>query len=110
MTQLREARWYSPTPTLSSRTDEVHLAIVAPRDGAHLLPDHEAPPGLDTIRLQVAVDPPVEQVVWYVDGEPFAVVDHPYVARWQMAPGEHVFEARIPYSEATSQEVRVLAQ
>jgi penicillin-binding protein 1C len=105
LTQLRTRA--PPTP---GREDEVHLAIVTPHDGTHLIRDPEAPPGLGTLRLQAAVDPPVEQVVWYVDGEPFAVVDHPYVARWPLRPGEHVFEVRVPFSDAASNDVRVLAR
>jgi len=93
-----------------SEPGSIRLDIVAPRDGTHVLPDPEVPPGQDTMRLQVAVDPPVPQVVWFVDGTPFAVVDHPYVARWPLVPGEHTFEARVPYRDEASAPVRVIAQ
>ncbi len=56
------------------------------------------------------VEPPVEQLVWYVDGEPFATVDRPYAARWPLAPGEHRIEARVPFSAARSRSVRIVVE
>ena len=42
--------------------------------------------GLFTLALRATVDPPSEQVVWYVDGAPYELVDHPNTARWQLTP------------------------
>lgn len=83
------------------------LTLTSPPAGLHVLLDPETPPGRATLALRVIVDPPSEQVVWYVDGQPFEVVDHPYLTRWPLAPGEHTFQARLPYSDVASRVVRV---
>ncbi|MFH1467677.1 MAG: transglycosylase domain-containing protein [Pseudomonadota bacterium] len=84
------------------------LRITAPQEGLRIVPDPETPPELSTLALTVVVDPPVEQVLWRVDGQPFALVDAPYGVRWPMIPGEHVFQAEVPALGAVSQEVRVV--
>ena len=71
--------------------------LFSPRDGDHLMRDPEAPDGMGTVLLAAAVSPPVEQLVWYVDGEPWKVVEAPYTARWPVQPGQHVLEARLPF-------------
>jgi penicillin-binding protein 1C len=86
------------------------LRITAPEDGARLLRDPEAPAGRSTLPLQVVADPPVDQVVWYVDGKPFQVADHPYGARWPLERGVHTFEARMPFSDVRSPPVSVTVQ
>ena len=43
-----------------------------------------------TLALRDTVDATSEQVVWYVDGKPFQLVDYPYTARWPLAPGRTV--------------------
>jgi tricorn protease len=52
----------------------------------------------------------VPQVVWYVDGAPFQVADYPYTVRWRLAPGDHVFQARLIDGRTVSSPVRVLVQ
>jgi penicillin-binding protein 1C len=58
----------------------------------------------------VAVEPPVAEVVWYVDGAPWLVVGPPYEARWPLVPGEHTFEVRLPWRPERSAVARVLAR
>ncbi len=72
------------------------VTITAPRPRLRLLRDPETPPALATLALEAVVEPPAPQVVWYVDGQPFAVADYPYTTRWPLAPGRHSFEARLP--------------
>ena len=89
--------------------DPVQVQITSPRDGLTLLRDPEAPAGMDTLLLQATVDPPVPQVVWYVDGEPVATVHAPYELRWPVQAGEHTFEVRAALQHATSQRIRISA-
>ncbi|TNE88971.1 MAG: hypothetical protein EP330_13045 [Deltaproteobacteria bacterium] len=89
--------------------DTPQVEVLSPRDGDHLLRDPEAPDGAGTVLLAAAVDPPGSQVVWYVDGEPWKVVDAPYTARWPLEPGEHVLEARLPF-DARGAKVRITAR
>jgi penicillin-binding protein 1C len=86
------------------------VRIVTPANGEHLIRDPEAPAGQATLALQATVDPPVGQLLWLVDGEPFAVVDYPYATRWPLSAGEHHFEARVPFTEVGSKVVRVTTQ
>ena len=83
------------------------LRIASPAHGTVLLRDPEMPPGMSTIPLRAVVDGPAKQVVWYVDGRPYEVVGHPFTTRWRLAPGEHTFQARVPYREEASPVVRV---
>lgn len=82
--------------------------ILRPEDGARLMFDPEVPREQATLALLAAVDPSVEEVVWYVDGRPFATVGPPFSARWPLEVGPHVFEARIPYSPRATSRVRVI--
>ena len=63
-----------------------------------------------TLALRAVVDPPSEQVLWYVDGEPFELADYPYTTRWRLEPGEHTIQARLPHQETASKVVRVVVQ
>lgn len=83
------------------------LKLASPRAGLRILRDPETPSELSTLSLEVVVDPPVSQVVWYVDGKPWKVTSHPYEARWPLALGEHTFQARLPYQDAASAVVKV---
>ncbi len=89
---------------------EVRVSIRFPRDGTRLMQDPESPESLSTLALEVDVTGPVEQVVWYVDGMPFRTVGYPYSVRWPVARGEHVFEARVPFTRIRSRPVHVILE
>jgi penicillin-binding protein 1C len=38
----------------------------------------------------------VKQVVWYVDGAPFALADPQAAVPWPLQPGEHRFQLGLP--------------
>jgi penicillin-binding protein 1C len=84
------------------------VRVTSPRTGDHVLRDPESPKG--TLALEATVDPPIPQLLWYVDGEPYQLVDYPYSARWTIVPGEHRFEARVPATPLGSNVVRVTSQ
>ncbi|HYL06250.1 MAG TPA: transglycosylase domain-containing protein [Thermoanaerobaculia bacterium] len=83
------------------------LRITSPESGARLLRDPETPAELNTVALRVVVDPPVNEVVWYVDGLPFATAAYPYSARWRLQPGEHTFQVRLGAGKSASRPVQV---
>lgn len=83
------------------------LRILFPHDGARLLPDPEAPPGASSLRLQAAVDPPVPEVLWLLNGQPLALASYPYAVRWPLVAGQHQLEAVIPFTPIRSPAVRV---
>ncbi|MBI3785089.1 MAG: transglycosylase domain-containing protein [Deltaproteobacteria bacterium] len=86
------------------------LRLVAPDGGQTIVRDPEAPQARSTLALRVVVDPPVEQVVWYVDDKPFRLADYPYTARWPLAAGAHTFQARLPLEDIRSRTIRVTVQ
>jgi penicillin-binding protein 1C len=100
---LSDAADAPPAP----RSHGVRLSVTSPEDGLRLLRDPETPSAQATIALKAVVDPPAPQVVWYVDGAPFQVADYPYAVRWPLAPGEHVFQARLAQGAVASRVVRV---
>ncbi len=99
----------SPGVAVVDPADPPVMRVVAPRSGERFLRDHELSPELSSIALRATVEPAVGQLVWYVDGQPFAVVGPPYEARWPLEPGEHVFEVRVPYTPYRSPPVKVAA-
>ena len=52
----------------------------------------------------------VPQVVWYVDGEPYEVVDWPYTTRWPIEPGPHRFQVGLPWMPQRSEVVGVVGE
>jgi penicillin-binding protein 1C len=91
-------------------TGPVRLRITSPENGLRLLRDPETPPEQSTLALTVVVDPPVPQVVWYVDGRPYETVAYPYTTRWKLEPGDHVFQVKLPLQPGGSPGARVVVQ
>jgi len=56
---------------------------------------------------EAVVDPPANEVVWYVDGQPFATTPYPYTTRWRLQPGEHTFQVRLGAAKSASRPVQV---
>lgn len=83
------------------------LRIVAPSDGLNLLRDPALPASLNTIGLRAEVTPPLREVLWLVDGKPYQVAAYPYTVRWMLQPGEHVIQARAPFTAEMSKPVRI---
>jgi penicillin-binding protein 1C len=86
------------------------LRITSPENGARLLRDPETPADLNTVALRAVVDPPVNEVVWYVDGLPVATAAYPYTARWRLLAGEHTFQVRLSSGASASRRVQVTVE
>ena len=97
------------TPALLGATLPT-IEITSPETGLRLLLDPETPPAQNTLALTAVVEPRVDQLVWYVDGRPFRTVDPPFDLRWPLVPGEHTFQARIPFTAARSRAVTVIVE
>ena len=91
-------------------TESSSLSIMSPEHGVRLLINPDIPAGLNSLGLSVSVDPPVEQILWFVDGRPYELVDSPYAARWPLARGRHSFQARLPYRSEVSEVVEVFVE
>jgi penicillin-binding protein 1C len=86
----------------------VRLSIASPENNTRVWRNPDLPQGLNRLALKVVVDPPVPQVVWYVDGEPFATADPDEPVYWPVTPGAHRFEVRLPFREERSRTIRVV--
>jgi penicillin-binding protein 1C len=95
-----------PAPA-ADPAEKVRLSIASPEQDAHLWRNPEAPPALSRLALRAVAQPHVGQVVWYVDGEPFAMADPDQTVYWPMLPGIHRFQIRRPFGEAESKSVRI---
>lgn len=83
------------------------LEITSPERGIKLIRDPEVPDAHATLALRVTVDPPVSQVMWMVDGQPFELVESPYTTRWPLEAGKHSFQAVVPFTPISSPVVEV---
>jgi penicillin-binding protein 1C len=96
-----------PPAGLLAPAAATRLRITSPENGARLTRDPETPADLNSVALAAVVDPPGSEVVWYVDGLPFATAPYPYTARWRLRPGEHVFQVRLGSSGGVSRPVHI---
>ncbi len=104
-------RFGGPEASLALPDDRLaRIEILSPEAGERLLRDPETPPDLNTLALRATVDPPVEQLLWYVDGSPFGMARAPFELRWPLAPGEHFIQARVPFTAARSRAVRITVE
>src|SRR6516165_1697784 len=74
--------------TANTSAEPARLTVVSPRPNDHLWRNPEVPARLDRLVLKAIVQPHVTQIVWYVDGEPFAVADPDKLVYWPIAVGD----------------------
>ncbi|MBR0654554.1 glycosyl transferase [Roseomonas arctica] len=86
------------------------LSVVSPEHNSRFWRNPEALPRLNRITLRAAVRLAVPQVVWHVDGEPFAITDPGEPVYWPMTPGIHQFQLRLPSGETASRQVRIVVE
>jgi penicillin-binding protein 1C len=82
------------------------LRIAWPSDDARFVIDPERPREQQQLLARVDVPAGVESVEMVVDGRPLGRLRSPFVARWPLAPGDHVMVARSD-DAPTSEPVRV---
>ncbi|WP_246724665.1 transglycosylase domain-containing protein [Rhizobium phaseoli] len=89
---------------------QIRLAISTPARNSQIWRNPEQPAAFDRLPLKADVQPHVPQIVWYVDGQPFAVTDPDKPVFWPIQSGEHRFQIRLPYRDETSAVVPVYVQ
>src|SRR5262249_59322389 len=97
-----------PVEAVSPGDVPIRLSIVAPEHNSRIWRNPEAPPALNRLALKVVVEPHVPQVVWYVDGEPFALTDPDKPVLWPITPGTHRFQVPLPLRDALTRPVLVV--
>ena len=86
---------------------DVRLIVSTPENNSRIWSNPEQPVSLNRLTLKARVEPRVEQIVWYVDGEPFAITDPDKPVYWPMRPGAHRIQARLPLRTGASKAVHV---
>ena len=86
---------------------DVQLSVSAPENNTHVWRNPEVPAALNRIALKAVVDPPAPQIIWYVDGEPFATTEPDKPVYWPASPGEHRFQIRLPLRRGASKLIHV---
>ena len=100
-------RWAPGNVGANLRQVSSALRIVAPGSGTKLLRDTSVPTAHNTIALQAEVAPPIPELLWLVDGKPFQLAPYPYTVRWPLQAGDHVIQARAPFSKDTTPPVHI---
>jgi penicillin-binding protein 1C len=88
----------------------VRMTIASPEHNSRIWNNPETPAALNRIALKTVVEPRVPQVVWYVDGEPFAVTDPDQPVFWTVKPGAHTFQVRLPLQRGASRIIHVAVE
>jgi penicillin-binding protein 1C len=96
----------APAPAPSG----VRLSIATPEPNTRIWRNPEAPPAANRLLLKATTEPSVPQIVWLVDGAPVAVTSPSTPYAWTLTPGEHRFQIRLPFADATSRVVRVVVE
>ncbi len=86
------------------------ISIATPEHNSRLWRNPETPARMNRLVLRAVTDAPVPQLVWYVDGEPFAIAPSDQPVHWPLATGTHRFQARLPYAEAVSRTVEIVVE
>lgn len=100
-------RWSPASHGVTSDYTKLVLRIVAPSNGLKLLRDPSVPAAHNTIALQVEAAPPVKELLWLVDSKPYLLAPYPYTVRWPLQVGDHVIQARAPFSPEVSASVHI---
>ena len=101
----------APPPSespLADAADGAALVIATPEPDTHIWRNPEQPPHLNKLALKLKTAPGVEQVVWWVDGKPFATADAADTVFWPMTPGPHRIQARLALRPGASRAVKVM--
>ena len=110
---LKPGEAAAPAPPRAAQApldDAPRLAIATPEQNTHIWRNPEQPPGLNKLALKLAPGAQDAQIVWYVDGAPFAVADADATAFWPLKPGEHKIQARLALRPGASRSVRIIVE
>ncbi|MFW6245120.1 MAG: transglycosylase domain-containing protein [Fibrobacterota bacterium] len=98
---------YSPLCDGAPVVHDYDISIISPQNKSRLFIDPEMPGQQNILMLNCMVEPRASEVVWIVDGKEYSVTKYPYREAWPLSPGEHTFQARIPYTQCVSKVVKI---
>jgi penicillin-binding protein 1C len=91
-------------------TENGALVIATPEHNMHVWRNPEQPAQLNKLALKLANGGKDTQIVWVVDGAPFALAQADETVFWPMTPGAHRIQARLALAQAASRPVRVIIE
>jgi penicillin-binding protein 1C len=100
----------SPARTEDAAVTDGPLVIATPEHNMHVWRNPEQPARLNKLALKLANGGKDAQIVWVVDGAPFAIAQADETVFWPMTPGAHRIQARLALAPVTSRAVRVIVE
>jgi penicillin-binding protein 1C len=94
----------------SAQDQAIRLSVVTPEAGTRLWRNPESPAAANRLLLRAKATPEVPQIVWFVDGVPFALSRPDEPVAWPLRTGEHRFQIGLPLRPERSRPVSLLVQ
>ncbi len=88
--------------------EDIEISILSPRDNLQVTRLPDSPESSSSLAFHVELSQAVDQILWYVDNRPYKTVRFPYTLRWLLQPGEHRFQAELPFYGIKSEVVKVI--
>jgi penicillin-binding protein 1C len=85
----------------------ISLDIATPEHNMHVWRNPEQPARLNKLALKLQAGAPDVEILWVVDGEPFALARSDETVFWPMKSGAHRIEARLSLAPVASKPVTV---
>ncbi|MBM3562170.1 MAG: glycosyl transferase [Alphaproteobacteria bacterium] len=117
--EAREAQDLRAGPAQRSSADDASyshadgatpLVIATPEHNTHIWRNPEQPERLNRLALKLAPSGADSQIVWTIDGEPFATAQANETVFWPMTPGRHRIQARLALAPVASRAVRIVIE
>lgn len=86
------------------------LVIATPEHNTHIWRNPEQPARFNRLALKLAPSGADAQIVWTIDGEPFATAQADETVFWPMTPGRHRIQARLALAPVASRAVKVVIE
>ena len=86
------------------------LVIATPEHNTHIWRNPEQPERFNRLALKLAPSGADAQIVWTIDGEPFATAQADETVFWPMTPGAHRIQARLALAPVASRTVKIVIE
>jgi penicillin-binding protein 1C len=97
----------APARPTEVTTRTISLTIATPEHNMHIWRNPEQPAGLNKLALKLEAGAPDVEIVWMIDGEPFALARSDETIFWPMKSGAHRIVARLSLAPVASKPVTV---
>ncbi|MGJ0511851.1 transglycosylase domain-containing protein, partial [Methylocystis sp.] len=94
----------------SQATGAAPLVIATPEHNTHIWRNPEQPERFNRLALKLAPTSADAQIVWTIDGEPFATAQADETVFWPMTPGRHRIQARLALAPVASRAVKIVIE